>query len=284
MDKARIYAFADEADPAIDGQIAAMLKNGVNGLEIRGVDGQNIADISLEKAREVRAKLDNAGLITWSMGSPIGKIDIETGDFAAHKEQLKHVLELADILDAKRLRMFSFYIPEGKDPALYKNEVIDRLGQMAEIAEGSGVWLCHENEKGIYGDIAPRCLEVLKAVPSLKGIFDPANFIQCGQDTKEAWALLKPYITYLHVKDAKQSGDVVPAGAGIGNLPYIVGDFMASGGLDFTIEPHLSVFSGLQGLEREGEQSQVGNFVYPDNETAFAAAVSAFKNIVKEVG
>ena len=82
----------------------------------------------------------------------------------------------------------------------------------------------------------------------------------------------------------KQSGDVVPAGAGIGNLPYIVGDFMASGGLDFTIEPHLSVFSGLQGLEREGEQSQVGNFVYPDNATAFAAAVSAFKEIVKEVG
>ena len=80
----RIYAFADEASPAIDGQIAAMRRNGLNGLEIRGVDGENVSTISLEKAKEVRRKLDDAGLCTWSIGSPIGKIDIETGDFAAH--------------------------------------------------------------------------------------------------------------------------------------------------------------------------------------------------------
>ena len=76
----RIYAFADEASPAIDGQIAAMRRNGLNGLEIRGVDGENISTISLEKAKEVRRKLDDAGLCIWSIGSPIGKIDIETGD------------------------------------------------------------------------------------------------------------------------------------------------------------------------------------------------------------
>ena len=58
----RIYAFADEASPAIDGQIAAMRRNGLNGLEIRGVDGENVSAISLEKAKEVRRKLDDAGL------------------------------------------------------------------------------------------------------------------------------------------------------------------------------------------------------------------------------
>lgn len=31
-----IYAFADEASKEVDGQIAAMLRNGLNGLEIRG--------------------------------------------------------------------------------------------------------------------------------------------------------------------------------------------------------------------------------------------------------
>ena len=63
----RIYAFADEASPAIDGQIAAMRRNGLNGLEIRGVDGENVSTISLEKAKEVRRKLDDAGLCTWSI-------------------------------------------------------------------------------------------------------------------------------------------------------------------------------------------------------------------------
>lgn len=59
----RIYAFADEASPAIDGQIAAMRRNGLNGLEIRGVDGENVSTISLEKAKEVRRKLDDAGAV-----------------------------------------------------------------------------------------------------------------------------------------------------------------------------------------------------------------------------
>ena len=73
----RIYAFADEASPAIDSQIAAMRRNGLNGLEIRGVDGENVSAISLKKAKEVRRKLDDAGLCIWSIGSPIGKIGID---------------------------------------------------------------------------------------------------------------------------------------------------------------------------------------------------------------
>ena len=70
----RLCAFADEASNMIDGQIAAMKRNGIELLEIRGVDGENIKDITRDKAKEVRKKLDDAGLSVWSMGSPIGKI------------------------------------------------------------------------------------------------------------------------------------------------------------------------------------------------------------------
>ena len=83
MNNMKIYAFADEASGQINGQTAAMQRNGLQGLEIRGVDGQNISDISIEKAHEVRRKLDDAGLAVWSMGSPIGKIGIESDGFAA---------------------------------------------------------------------------------------------------------------------------------------------------------------------------------------------------------
>ena len=58
----KIFAFADEADSAISGQIAAMQKHGLAGLEIRNVDGTNVADISVEKAREVRKQLEDVGL------------------------------------------------------------------------------------------------------------------------------------------------------------------------------------------------------------------------------
>ena len=198
----KIYAFADESGAMIDHQIESMKRNRLNGLEIRNVDGTNISDITLDKAKEVRQKLDDAGLATWSIGSPIGKIHIENDDFAAHLDKFRHTIDLAHILGAENIRMFSFFLPQEKDPASFKNEVIDRVGQFLAIAEGSGVDLCHENEKGIYGDIAPRCLELHQAFPNLKGVFDPANYVQCGQDTWEGWLMLAPYIKYLHIKDA----------------------------------------------------------------------------------
>ena len=280
MEDLRIFAFADEADPNFDGQIDAMLRNDLQGIEIRNVDGENIGDISLDKARELRHRLDDAGLITWSIGSPIGKIHIETDDFEAHKETFKRQLEIAHILGAENLRMFSFYIPKDKDPSIYKNEVIDRLGVLTNLAIGSGVLLCHENEKGIYGDNAARCLEILEAVPLLRAVFDPANFVQCGQDTIEAWELLKPYVKYMHIKDAKHDGSVVPAGLGDGNLSYLLAEYRLQGGREFTMEPHLSEFVGLGALEREGEKSQVGEFGYATLAAAFVAGVAAFRAIV----
>lgn len=281
MKNINIYAFADEASQNIDEQILAMNRNGLNGLEIRYVDGVNVSNITKGKASEVRKKLSDAGLITWSIGSPIGKIDIEKDDFNEHLEKLKHTLEIADILDAKNIRLFSFFIPNGKDVDSYKNEVIDRMGKFLELAKGTGINLCHENEKGIYGDIASRCLEIHKALPDLKGIFDPANFVQCGQDTIEAWDILKDHIYYMHIKDALNEGGVVPAGMGEGNVPYIVNEFINKGGNSFTIEPHLTVFSGLADLENDGNTSEIGKkFVYKSNDEAFDAACDAFKAII----
>lgn len=280
MKPLRIFAFADEASPQIDGQIAALRRNGLQGLEIRNVDGQNVSDISLEKAREVHKKLTDAGLSVWSIGSPIGKIDIQKDNFEQHLQKYLHTLEIARALGAEKLRMFSFYLPKGQDPAPFRQQVIDRLSRMSELAQGSGVALCHENEKGIYGDVASRCLEILQAVPQLQGVFDPANFVQCGQETWAAWEMLHERITYMHIKDALPDGRVVPAGAGVGNVARILSAFRAQGGDAVTIEPHLQVFSGLAGLERAGDTSDVGSYCYESNDAAFDAACAALKGIL----
>lgn len=276
----KIYAFADEASANIDKQIKAMKENRLDGLEIRNVDGVNIAEISDSKAKEVRKKLDNACLRVWTIGSPIGKIDIEKDDFTLHTEKFKRTLELADILGAENIRLFSFFTPsENRDS--YKDKVIERLGTFCEIAKGSGITLCHENEKGIYGDIPERCLEIHKALPEMKAIFDPANYVQCGVDTLQAWELLKGYVKYLHIKDALADGSVVPAGKGIGNVKFVLDEFKKIGGNSVTVEPHLTVFDGLKGLEKEGDASVVGEvYKYATAEEAFSAAVSALREIL----
>ncbi len=269
----KLAAFADEADSRISEQILAMKRNGVEYLEIRGVDGTNISDITIDKAKEVRKQLDENALAVWSLGSPYGKIGIND-DFEAHLDKFKHGLELAEILGAKHIRMFSFYVPSG-DEARYKDEVMCRLEKFIVAAKGSEIVLCHENEKGIYGDIATRCQEIHKNFPELRAVFDPANFVQCGQDTIEAWEKLAPYVEYMHIKDALADGSVVPAGKGIGNLPYLLERYKGS---VLTLEPHLSVFEGFEQLESE-EKTKM-KYCYASSGLAFDAAVNALKELI----
>jgi len=282
MRKIELFAFADEASAQMDGQITAMKRNGLQGLEIRGVDGTNVSKITAEKAKEVRRMLDDNGLRTWSIGSPIGKIKI-TDAFTPHLDVYKHTLEIANILGAENLRLFSFFMPKGEDPAPYRDAVMERLARFLEVGKGSGVNLCHENEKGIYGDVADRCQELHKTFPELKAIFDPANFVQSGDDTLRGWDMLKDHVCYLHIKDALPDGSVVPAGKGSGNVPAIVKDYIARGGYAMTLEPHLKVFDGLKDLEEDGNTSVVGRFAYPNADAAFDAACNALKNILAEV-
>lgn len=281
MNKFKIYAFADEASPMIDGQIAAMKRNGLDGLEIRNVDNVNVSDITIAKAREVRKQLADNGLIVWSVGSPIGKIDMDKDDFTPHLEKFRHTLEVAHELDAKNIRLFSFYIPEDKSPEDYKAEVIERMGTFLELSKNTDICLCHENEKGIYGDNAVHCKDIFKALPQIKGIFDPANFVQCGQDTLEAWKVLHPYIKYLHIKDSLLDGSIVPAGKGAGNIASIISSYHMQGGNALTLEPHLASFQGLSLLEREGEESNIGKYAYKDNDEAFDAGCKALKDILE---
>lgn len=278
MNTVNIYGFADEASPFIDEQIIAMKRNGLKGLEIRNVDNINVSDISLEKAKEVKKKIDDAGLLVWSIGSPIGKIDLINDDFNKHLEKFKHTLEIADILGCKNIRLFSFFMPDGINPDEYKDDVLEKILKFTEINKNTGITLCHENEKGIYGDIARRCLDIHKAIPEIKAVFDPANFVQCGQNTIEAWEALKPYVHYLHIKDALSDGSIVPCGKGDGNAKVIINEYRKNGGTDFTMEPHLAVFSGLEALEQDGNISIIGNrFVYENNDEAFDAGCNAFK-------
>lgn len=269
-------AFADEAGAALSDQIAAMKDNGIRHLEARTIGNKNFVDFTVAEAKEVKEQLDANGLRIWSIGSPLGKIDI-TAPLEPHLDKLKHTLELGQIMGSEYIRMFSFYLPADEDPTVYRDEVMERLGRMAETAKGSGIRLCHENEKGIYGDVASRCADILEQIPELGGIFDPANFIQCGQDTLQAWELLRKRIVYFHVKDCVEGGKVVPCGKGIGHVPEILHQFIAQGGWQLTLEPHLTVFSGFADLEKEDAKTKMAAYEYPSQRAAFDAAVAALK-------
>lgn len=283
MEQIWLSGFSDEIAPEFDTQLETLGEFGLSYLELRAADGVNVSDFTPEKVKEVKRKLDGAGIQVSSIGSPIGKIGIKE-DFAPHLEKLKRTLEIQKELEAPYVRMFSFYLPKDREPGEFREEVMDRVGRMVEEAKSWNSVLLHENEKGIYGDKACRCKELMDAFyrPHFHGVFDFANFVEVGQETLPAYQLLKPYIGYVHIKDAlAQEKKVVPVGKGDGHVKEILGDLLGGGWKGFlSLEPHLIDFAGLASLEQEARKRE--NAL--DGKSAWKLALDSLRGMLKEIG
>lgn len=273
-----LCAFADEAGTTLKEQIDALKANKIPLLEIRGVNGKNIIDLSESEFININDQLNANGIKIWSFGSPIGKINI-TDPFDEHLNKFKRLLELAEKTKTENIRMFSFYIPKNKDPNIYKDTVFERLNTFVEISRKYNVTLCHENEKDIYGDTLERCLEIHKTFSDIKMVFDPANFVQCSVDTLKAFEVLKPYVKYMHIKDIDKNDNLVPAGEGIANIKQLISMYSNVGSV-LTLEPHLKIFDGLDNLEGENKSHINTINIYKTNREAFDAATKALKKLI----
>ena len=132
MEKILIHAFADEASSIIDNQIIAMKRNNLNGLEIRNADGISCVALNAAEAKEIRRKLDDAGLTVWSMGSPIGKITLED-DFDKHMDVLRNGLEVANILLC--IRTQTWQLATCPRHQLYTEQVYNYLPSIATFGK-----------------------------------------------------------------------------------------------------------------------------------------------------
>lgn len=276
----RLCAFADEASASLDGQLEALRRNGIGLIEIRNVDGRSVLDLTDDELRAVKVKLDAAGVAVWSIGSSVGKTKL--GERDEHERRFERSLAAAKILGAKNIRMFSFFVGDEEADA-QREGIIAELGRMTEVAAAQGVQLCHENEKGIYGSTAARTMELLEKVPNLHGVFDPANFIQCGERPGEIFADFAPRTDYMHIKDALAAdGTVVPAGEGDGAIADLLKTYCVKGsGRVLTLEPHLFEFVGLANLQDEELKHRTR---YADADEAFDAAVNSLKKLLKDGG
>ena len=177
-----ISGFADEISSDFQKQLEVVTNLGMHYISLRSADGKGIADYTVEEVKEkLLPRLEKFGVKVSSLGSPIGKVGIEDEEgFQKQLEQLTTLCEICKVLNCKYIRMFSFYIPEGKDPQDYRSAVIEKLEKFLEIARKYQVVLLHENEKDIYGDVAARCKDLMDTLggPCFKSAFDFANFVQ----------------------------------------------------------------------------------------------------------
>jgi sugar phosphate isomerase/epimerase len=268
-----LSGFADEISPEPEEQCAVLRDLGIGYLEMRSAWGLRAPDLSDERLARLAAVIDGYGMRVSSIGSPIGKIPVDA-DFAGHLRDFDRVLEVAGVLGAPYIRLFSFYLPAGADPARYRDEVLRRMAALVDRAAGHDVVLLHENEKEIYGDVPERCRDIVESVGSdrLRLAWDPANFVQCGvRPFTDGYRQLRPYLAYVQVKDATlDDGAVCVAGAGDGEWPQTL-RALRDDGYDgfFSMEPHLA------------EAGPAGGFSGPD---LFGTATGAFTALLRAEG
>ena len=235
-----LSGFADEIDPDLKTQCATLNDLGISHVEFRSAWDTNVLDLTDEQVDEAAAILAAHDLRVSSIGSPLGKINIED-DFDAHLVRADRALAVAQRLGAPFIRIFSFFLRPDQAPERHRDEVLRRMAAFAARAEPTGIVLLHENEKDIYGDVPQRVLDIVESVgsPALRLAWDPANYVQVGVTPfTEGYALLQ-------IKDALLStGDVVPAGEGDGQVRETVRALHADG-FDgfFSMEPHLGTYN-----------------------------------------
>ncbi len=258
-----LSGFGDEIAPALDTQLAVMGRLGIRHIELRGIDGRNISEFTAQEAPALAARLGARGFRASALGTPIGKIGIDE-PFEEHLEMARRMIDVAEAIGCPYIRIFSFFLPVGEDPARHRAEVLRRLEAIAKAAQGRGPRLLHENERHIYGDTPERVVDLLDALGGAVGFtYDPSNFVQCDVDNKQAFPMLRKYVEYLHIKDSvysehkhqtldhgfeNVSDTHRPAGEGDSNVLWILSELSRMDYRGFlSIEPHLTNYAGVPG-------------------------------------
>lgn len=267
-----LSGFGDEIAEDFETQLVELRKMDVNHVALRNLWGTNILKLSEEQKVRARAQLRKHGMGVSEIGSPLGKVRID-GDWAEEWARYERALEMASFFDCPRIRIFSYYFPEGDPIEKHRAEVVRRLREMAARAERDGAILIHENEENIYGADGIHLLDLIRAVnsPAFKAVFDPSNYVTIGtRPFDQWWAMLAEHVVHFHVKDKKASGEQVPAGEGDGQFREILASMAERGYVGFaTMEPHLA---------------QAGQFTGFSGPGLFAHAVERFRALCDEAG
>ena len=285
MRKFIVSGFADEFDSDLKKHVGGFKGLGIDHIEVRFINEKNIADLTEDEVKELKAYLDVNNITVSAVGSPLGKVTLDD-DMDEHLEKCERVFKYANILGAKFIRMFSFYPHKDKGfcEASVK-EVYDRLEKMISLSEKYNVVLCHENEHGIYGETPEKCLEILKHFGGrLKCVFDMGNFRLDGNDPIKAYDMLKEYIAYFHLKDGTVDGIIVPPGMGDAKIEEILAMHAKTSTEPFVIsmEPHLVDFTGLNALVQDATVLEK-KISYKDSHEAFTDAAHRIFDILERI-
>ena len=295
-----LSAFADEAGPTSDEQIAALQRAGLRFIDLRSVDGHNIVDLPVEDAKRIKTKFDDAGIAVSMYGSPIGKIDIED-DLGTDLDRLNHLAKMRDVFGCEAVRIFSYYNRNGADKDAWEQAAVDRLLRLRDEAGRLDLQLYHENESDIFGDHPDDVLRLaeLRDGETFFLIYDFANYIRTGVDGWASWRMMRNKTDCFHFKDMlvieeggeggegeniKRRHQHVPMGGSEDTqAKRILADaYEADWEGPCTLEPHLKASEAVLATGFSGEANR--SLKDLSAQESFQVAAEAARRLLDEVG
>ncbi|MFO7302176.1 MAG: sugar phosphate isomerase/epimerase family protein [Acidobacteriota bacterium] len=220
----RLAAITDEFSQDLDQALDAMASLGITGVELRTIDGRNIADIDDAGIDRIVERVTARGMTIVSIASPLLKCVLpdappldtrfQQDAFASrhtYDDQprlAERVFEIAEQSNAPIIRVFSYW--RTVEPARCTDRVIEALTWLTREAAQRGRRIGLENEHACNVATAAESAPVLAAIdaPAFGLIWDPANAFVAGEVPYPDGYRLLPVdrIIHVHAKDCDVHG------------------------------------------------------------------------------
>jgi len=220
-----IAAISDEFSPDLDTALDAMQEIGMEGVELRVIDGKNILDLTDDELARAREAILRRRMKVVSIASPLLKCVLPSAPSIDSRFQhdvfaSKHTFEdqpglaerafqIARLFEAPIIRVFSFW--RTVDPSRCFDAIAESLTRLASQAATQGVTIGLENEHACNIATANEAARVLEQVnhPNFKLVWDPANaYVARENPFPDGYALLpKNRICHVHAKDCHLEAD-----------------------------------------------------------------------------
>lgn len=224
-----LAVIGDEIGPSLPEMISFCAEHGVRRLDMRTVDGRNLLAMTLSEVTVVADTLKAAGLEVPTLVSPLLKWAASDKaasngpvDFAfdpaqcPEKDVLAHAFDIATMLGASRIRVFSHLRYPGFNP----RDLGLALDRLMKLAARRDVVIELENEPvcnlGSVGELANFFRTYAPSSSRLHPLVDIANSYAMKAPPAEAdIAHLAPKVDAIHLKDRDFAGNrTVPLGDG----------------------------------------------------------------------
>ncbi|WP_394216448.1 sugar phosphate isomerase/epimerase family protein [Brachybacterium vulturis] len=220
MKTAELTMLNSMADADLEVALAKHKEWGIRHLDIRdGIAGKWVKDITVGEAREAKRAIDDAGMDVFCLSTSIFYGDVTDGEASFHENQvgaLDHILEIAEVLQPKLVRIIAAQLP-GRAPDESAVEILQRdypwlIDQYREVVDkiaAAGFTATIENEAN--KSFLSRTQDFVDFHewldrPEVSLTWDINNQWATGVfPTQEDYEQLKPLIRYYHLKGGQHA-------------------------------------------------------------------------------